>query len=152
MEVRRSWGFLAKLGIKSINLANSGIIQKISPTVMQSWDISGILASRVGEFRNTQVGDNNWLSAFSNYTMLWESPQKISDLKLSGRASHQHPWKYKGNFRKYKENYSVRYFFIFLFTIEYLNNFRALGFILEVLTELLTPISIYFMYFICHLS
>ena len=107
---------------------------------------------RLGEFRNTQVGDINWLSAFSHYTMLWESPQKFSDLQLNGRASRQHPWKYKGNFRKYKENYSVRYFFIFLFKIEYLNNFRALGFILEVLTELLTPISIYFMYFLCHLS
>ena len=31
----------------------------------------------LGDFRNIQVGDIDCLSAFSHYTLLWESPQKM---------------------------------------------------------------------------
>ena len=66
----------------------------------------------------------------------------------NGRASRQHPWKYIGNSKKYKGNYTISCFQFFSSKIEYLDNFRSPGLIVEVLTEPLTPILTYVHFYI----
>ena len=62
------------------------------------------------------------------------------------------PKKYKGGSEKYIGNYALRHFLYFTFEIEYLRNFEVGRWILQVPTEILTPILTYLRYVILHMS
>ena len=60
--------------------------------------------------------------------------------------------KYKGGSEKYIGNYALRHFLYFTFEIEHLRNFEVWRWILQVPTEILTPILTYLRYVILHMS
>ena len=57
----------------------------------------------LGEFRNTKVGDLNWLSAFSHYTRLWDTPQKIQTSSFMGEPPASSPGNTKEILKNTKE-------------------------------------------------